>query len=446
MKVVQVFFQSIRLLIDGVICGAIIIGSVIRTVIKRCPEKSAKSDLIVIDVAYTFDQVVERGLEQSILSRSCDGLFDRVWNVHPIVGASPGDREVGPIEIHNLRPDCLFVESHLARSRRWSILPLTAVALTQAQLLAFLRQRVCEGKVAAIRVGDPLYLGLLGYLLTRGTGAIFAIRINGNYDQSFANTGQAAYPRLFRWRFIEKQIERFILPRADLVVAPTNEYLQYAIENGAQPESTALVEFGGLINPTHFLPPKTRKSVRGELGLGSAPLLVSVTRLEPVKYPHDLVRVLALVHKSRNDVVCVIAGDGSLRDELIELARELGVHDNLHLVGNKHQDWLASLLSDADVVLAPMLGRALVEASLSATPIVAYRADWHSELISNGETGILVESRNVEEMAAGVMQLLDQPALAQQLGNRSRADTCTAMSIDSAINHDREAWLKVLNR
>ncbi|SVA50562.1 uncharacterized protein METZ01_LOCUS103416, partial [marine metagenome] len=248
------------------------------------------------------------------------------------------------------------------------MLPLTALALTQAQLLAFLRQRVCEGKVAAIRVGDPLYLGLLGYLLTRRTGTTFAIRINGDNDQSFANTGRPAYPRLFRWRFVEKQIERFVLPRADLVVAPTNEYLRYALDNGAKSESTALVEFGGLINPTHFLSPETRKSVRSELGLGSGPLLVSVTRLEPVKYPQDLIRVLALVHQSRSDVTCVIAGDGSLRDELVALARELGVNDNLYLVGNKRQDWLASLLSDADVVLAPMLGRALVEASLSATP------------------------------------------------------------------------------
>ena len=155
--------------------------------------------------------------------------------------------------------------------------------------------------------------------------------------------------------------------------------------------------------------------------------------------------MLALVCQSKSDVNCVIAGDGSLRDELVALARELGVNDNLHLVGNKHQDWLASLLSDADVVLAPMLGRALVEASLSATPIVAYQADWHGELISDGETGVLVESRNVEEMAAGVMRLLDQPALAQQLGNRSRAVTSTAMSTDGAIDHDRKAWLKVLD-
>ena len=445
MKLAQAVFQLIRLLIDGVVSGFVVIVSVVRTLIKRGPEKSIQSGLIVIDAAYTFDQVVECGLEQSILSRSCDGLFDQVWNVHPIVGASPSDRAIGPIEIYSLGPDCLFVESHLAPSRRWSILPLTALALTQAQILAFLRRRVCEGKVAAIRVGDPLYLGLLGYLLTRRTGVTFAIRINGNNDQAFANTGQPAYPRLFKWRIIEKRIERFVLPRANLVVAPTNEYLRYAIDNGAKSESTALVEFGGLINPTHFLPPETRKSVRRELGLGSAPLLVSVTRLEPVKYPQDLIRVLALVCQSKSDVSCVIAGDGSLRDELVALARELGVNDNLHLVGNKHQDWLASLLSDADVVLAPMLGRALVEASLSATPIVAYQADWHGELISDGETGVLVESRNVEEMAAGVMRLLDQPALAQQLGNRSRAVTSTAMSTDGAIDHDRKAWLKVLD-
>ena len=113
-------------------------------------------------------------------------------------------------------------------------------------------------------------------------------------------------------------------------------------------------------------------------------------RLEPVKNAMDLVDVLEIVHRERPDVVCVVVGDGSQRQEILTRIGLLKLEDSLLLVGNKSQSWIASLLADADVVVAPMMGRALVEAALSGTPIVAYDVDWHSEFVSANVTGVLV--------------------------------------------------------
>jgi glycosyltransferase involved in cell wall biosynthesis len=107
--------------------------------------------------------------------------------------------------------------------------------------------------------------------------------------------------------------------------------------------------------------------------------------------------------------VCVIAGDGSLRAVLEHAARQAGIEDNLLLVGNRPQRWLASLLADADVVLFPLAGRALVEATLSGSPLVVYDLEWHHEVLEDQVSGFLVESGDTTRMAQVAVEVIRHP-------------------------------------
>jgi glycosyltransferase involved in cell wall biosynthesis len=129
---------------------------------------------------------------------------------------------------------------------------------------------------------------------------------------------------------------------------------------------------------------------------------------------------------------------------MLARAGELGLDGSLFLLGNRGQRWIASLLAEADVVVAPMMGRALVEAALSATPIVAYDVDWHGELITDGETGVLVPFGDREAMAGAVLRLLANPGRAAELGSRARHAALDTMSTETVGRAEREAWLRVL--
>jgi glycosyltransferase involved in cell wall biosynthesis len=94
--------------------------------------------------------------------------------------------------------------------------------------------------------------------------------------------------------------------------------------------------------------------------------------------------------------------------------------------------------------VAPMMGRALVEAALSSTPIVAYDVDWHSELITDGETGVLVPFGDREAMAGAVLRLLANPGRAAELGSRARRAAMATMSTEAVGRAEREAWQQVL--
>ena len=172
--------------------------------------------------------------------------------------------------------------------------------------------------------------------------------------------------------------------------------------------------------------------------------MVSVTRLEPVKHAVDLVDVFDLIRRESPTATCAVVGDGSQRSEMLARAGELGLDDSLFLLGNRGQRWIASLLVDADVVVAPMMGRALVEAALSSTPIVAYDVDWHSELITDGETGVLVPFGDREAMAGAVLRLLANPGRAAELGSRARRAAMATMSTEAVGRAEREAWQQVL--
>lgn len=72
----------------------------------------------------------------------------------------------------------------------------------------------------------------------------------------------------------------------------------------------------------------------------------------------------------------VFAGDGPMRDKLLELGESLGVGDRPVFAGNQNQASLAQLIPQCAAVLSPLTGRALSEYALSGAAIVAYDLDW----------------------------------------------------------------------
>ncbi|HCV36386.1 MAG TPA: hypothetical protein DF783_05615 [Acidimicrobiaceae bacterium] len=420
--------------------------TIIRVLLSRSPKAVESPGLVVLDVSYTLDQVRGRELEAAMTARSCSGLFSHVWSVHPMVGADGSTSDTGPLRISELSASHTVIEARLSSSKKWNRMPLSGFAFSQSQLLGELCRLVKSGQVSAVRVGDPYYVGLLGYLVSRCGRIPLTLRIGADYDDAYKKTGKPVHPRLLRSRRLEKRIEHFVLTRSVLTVAPSVAYESFAVANGARPETCVIVPFGGLLHPSHFDEPSGRPCVRGELGVEQQPLLVSVMRLEPVKHAADLLEVVEVVRRELPAVVCVIVGDGSQREEMLDQVEARRLSGSVFLVGNKDQSWISSLLADADVVVAPMMGRALVEAALSATPIVAYDVDWHGELILSEENGVLVPFGDQKAMASAVLRILADPVRAVEYGDRARKIVLETMSGKAVDQVERDAWLRVLPR
>ncbi|MDQ4133764.1 MAG: glycosyltransferase family 4 protein [Actinomycetota bacterium] len=417
---------------------------------RQLTSRGGARKLLSLDSTYSLATIRERKLEHEITCRDLEGFFEHVWSVHPMVGASPEHvpgSGVGRPSIEQIAPRHTMIEGKVARFEWLEAVAPVNFLVAQSVLAGMLMRLIRRERISIVRAGDPYYLGLLGLFLARANKLPLVVRINANQDSIYEATRELAYPRLLRSRLTEKRVARFVLSRADLVAPGSENNLRFAVANGAWRERSTIFRYGTWIDPVHFrTDPRERTSVRSELDLNDAPFLIIVGRLERVKHPEDVLYVLAEARKHAPSLAAVFVGDGSMRPELESMAAELGVAGQVRFAGNRDQNWIARALASATVVLSPLTGRALVEACLSATPVIAYDVEWHSELVTNGESGILVPYRDTRAMAEAVNRLLSDAVAAQTMGERARAVAAEMMDPARLMEHERSEYIRLLDR
>lgn len=386
--------------------------------------------LLVIDTAYTFQMMAERGLAALVTSRDLGGYFSHVWTVHPfaslLLPENSPDR-FGPPQVHRLAERHTVIEGKLGRFQALAKFPKLNFALSQIGLIGLLLGLIVRQRIRCIRAEDPLYNGAFALLLARLTRLPAIIGVWATMGRHRKRVGQSTMPRLFRSVEQEEKVERFVLKHADRVLVGNVDNRTYVLEQGASPERTAIFRVGNAIDPSHFQPLSQRPSGQSdleELKIHSLDrVLICVARLEPVKKVDDAIKATAVLKQKGLRIKTLLAGDGSQREELARMAREWGVEEEVLFLGNRNQEWLLRVMPLCSAILSPATGRALVEACLSGTPIVAYDLEWQGEMIEHTVTGELVPFLDYQAMADSVERFLEDPDYARAMGlaGRTRA-------------------------
>jgi D-inositol-3-phosphate glycosyltransferase len=138
------------------------------------------------------------------------------------------------------------------------------------------------------------------------------------------------------------------------------------------------------------------------------------------------VAVKALHALDRPDAVLVIVGGASGVDgdaeveKLLALVDELGLGERVRFVPPQPHHLLSSWYRAADVVLVPSrsesFGLVALEAAACGTPVVAAAVGGLLTLVDHGHSGFLVEGRDPEVYAAYTAELLENEALAWEMG------------------------------
>jgi glycosyltransferase involved in cell wall biosynthesis len=411
-----------------------------------------RPSMLVLDASYTLEMIRERGMENSVTCRDLDGFFRHVWSVHPFATLLTSDGwtpRYGRPVWHEMASRHTFIEGKIGRFGWLKALFPVNFLIGQIGLFISLWALIKREDVRVIRVGDPLYLGLFGLALKAVTGVPMLIRINGNNDKVRENTGRALYPRFFRTAKTEKKIERFILPRADLIAAPNQDNVDFAVRGGADPNKTTIFRYGNLLAPEHQMPPEKRgvdKTLFAKHEIKPDHYLLCIGRLEPVKFPDDAVRALGAAVTAGHDVKLFFAGDGDMRGDLLALGEELGVAERIVFGGNQNQKSLAQLNAHTACVISPLTGRALSEAALGGAPIVAYDLDWQSDLVETDKTGELVPFRNIEALGMAVCKMLADKPYATKMGQGARARAREMLDPELLDAHERAEYAKLLAR
>ncbi|MEV4812894.1 glycosyltransferase family 4 protein [Micromonospora avicenniae] len=172
--------------------------------------------------------------------------------------------------------------------------------------------------------------------------------------------------------------------------------------------------------------------VRARLGLSDRPVVVCVSRLVPRKGQDMLIRAMPEIIRRVPDAALLVVGGGPYRAALEKLARQVGVDRDVVFTGSVPAAELPAHYAAGDVYAMPCrtrnrgldvegLGIVYLEASATGLPVVAGDSGGAPDAVREGETGYVVNGRDVAQLADRVSRLLADRDLARQFGAAGRA-------------------------
>ena len=179
------------------------------------------------------------------------------------------------------------------------------------------------------------------------------------------------------------------------------------------------------IDPDDMRPRRSPASVRAEFGAeADTPVVGTFAHLSEKKGYCELVQSAALVLARLPCAQFWCFGEGPLRAELEQTARSLGIADRFRLFGFRRD--VPDLMRAIDVMCLPShrepFGLVYVEAALAEKPVIACNAGGAPEIITHGETGLLVLSKgggeSISQLAEAILTLLDNRDQAAAMGRR----------------------------
>jgi glycosyltransferase involved in cell wall biosynthesis len=230
--------------------------------------------------------------------------------------------------------------------------------------------------------------------------------------------------------------------RADRVICITEALARFNLEVVGLPADKLRVVHYGLDAPPEPWGPAGGPELPSE-----TPVLLAICRLVEQKGVDVAIDALASVRERHSEAHLVVLGEGPLRGDLEARAEERGVADGVSFPGRVGD--VSWWLTRAAMLVHPArwegFGLALLEAMLSARPVVASAVSSIPEIVDDGETGRLVPVGDVEALADAIGDLLEHPARATAMGEAGLALAQAEFSVERMAERTVGVYEEVLS-
>lgn len=210
---------------------------------------------------------------------------------------------------------------------------------------------------------------------------------------------------------------RRYVPQTDAIIGDGWDALNFE-----QALGRPLVEIPGGVDAElfHPVPPDPELVAR----LAGRRALLYVGRFVPLKNLPLLVSAFAGVRQAHPEAALVLVGEGALERQVREQVARLGLDCDVLFLGHQPQTRLPALYAAAEIVLLSSSfdnsPNCVLEANACERPVVATRVGGVPRYVTDGENGLLADGGDTAGFARAVVELLDQPERARQLGVQGR--------------------------
>jgi glycosyltransferase involved in cell wall biosynthesis len=206
------------------------------------------------------------------------------------------------------------------------------------------------------------------------------------------------------------------------LIANCQEAYMQALAMGVPADRVTLARNG--VDVAAFTPDGSGAKLRAMIAAPpGTPLVGFVGRLEHEKGPDLFLRAAEYVHERRPDVHFVVAGEGTMREQLGEMCTRMRLDQHVHFVG-----WWANtahIYAGVDIVAhtsrSDGTSLVLLEAMACGRPAVALAVGGVLEIVENDGTGLIAGAGDWEGVGRHLVQLLAQPERARRMGQAARA-------------------------
>ncbi len=237
-----------------------------------------------------------------------------------------------------------------------------------------------------------------------------------------------------------RSVDRWLSCWCDRLVGNSHAVTEFYQQVGVPQEKLAMIYSGA----EDECPRRVDSvAVRAEVGFPTdAPLIIFAGRLAPQKRVDDLLKALDLLQYVEPEARTIIVGDGPLRDVLEEKAHAYHLDDHVRFLG--HREDVPRLMAASDLVVLPSayegLPNVVLEAMRLRKPVVATAAPGTTEIVIDGQTGLLVPIANPPLLARAMRDLIRDSSMAARFGEAGRVNAEARFRADTMVAQFAELY------
>jgi glycosyltransferase involved in cell wall biosynthesis len=268
-----------------------------------------------------------------------------------------------------------------------------------------------------------------------------------------SNLGLSQPPALYR--FLGKlmlKLDRFVMRKADLVIAQSEYLRQSLLSNGLGDEHIVVVPNGAAVEK--FAPTVSGERVRHEHNLTGRPVVVYGGTMSKLRCLDMLLHAFARVKEIVPEARLMMIGEGDDVENLGGLAAQLGIANHVVFVGSVPYSDMPEYLAAGDVAVSPIPPKYIYKVSsplklfeymATGKPVVANsEIPEQRDALSKSKGGVLVPF-NSEAFAAGLIELLQSPDKAQAMGQAGREWVVKHRSYEVLARHLEVMYLELMS-
>lgn len=224
-------------------------------------------------------------------------------------------------------------------------------------------------------------------------------------------------------RLRRRMTRTLVVAHADRIIALGETHRAFLVNDLRIPKRRIVVVPNG-VKQTPTPGPQERARAQAFLEVpSSSPVVGVVAMLRPEKDHETLLRAAQVVVQEVPETRFVIVGEGPERPHLERLVAQLGLTDNVKLLGLRSD--VRRILPAFDVLAltsthVETLSLSVIEAMMAGKPVVATDVGSTRELVTDGQTGFLAPPRAYTYIAHRLLQVITDPAYARALGHAGR--------------------------